>query len=135
MDFDFSNVVTGLLCGGGSTAVVGMFVKAWLAGVMNEMGDLRREVKALRDEKVAGLERRIDKVEEFHAECPGQTLMEKVNNLLGWTKKIDGVLDIVRTDVTKTAAAFEAQKTWLANLDASHQAHLRDRAIHEVHHG
>ena len=91
---------------------------------------MEADLKSLREEKIAGLAARVADVERTQRECRIPTLLERIDNLIGWTRKIDSKLDAIATAEARTEAAVEAQKTWIANLDASHQAHLRDRGQH-----
>jgi hypothetical protein len=55
-----------------------------------------------------------------------------LDNLVGWTKKMDAKLDRIAEQNAAQSAAIDGQEKWLQNLDAAHQTHVRDR---EVHHG
>lgn len=132
MDFDISNVLTGVVSGAGSATVAGIFVKAWLSSFLTEVSDLRREVKSLRDEKIVGLAARLKQMEDS---CVGKQQAEVLSNLIGWMKKNDLVLADIRDSVRRLEAAAEGDRRWLENLNNSHREHANDHSIHEVHHG
>ena len=55
-----------------------------------------------------------------------------LDNMVGWTKKLDGKLDRIAEQQSAQSAQIAGQDKWLGNLDGAHQAHVRDR---ELHHG
>lgn len=137
MEFDVGAYVSGF---SGIVSGVGLLLFL-LRDYRAQLKEVRRDMGVLKDERVAAIEKRM---KEFELGCQSrhdrlQETLAKVEhmasdlgNLVGWTKKLDGKLDLLGQDAAAARATFEAQKTWLANLDRAHQEHVRDR---EVHHG
>jgi len=113
-------IVSGVISG-----VVLLIVKAKFA----EIAILRQDVQELRDKRVAQVEADLREIKDGGCNV-GSQVLERVNNLLGWTKKMDGKIDRIAEETATQRAEISAGKQWTANLDASHQAHTRDRSIH-----
>ncbi len=124
----------GILVGSG---IVGLVIKGKFAAVET----LTRDLTALKDERVAGIETRM---RTFEGACQQKhdrladalTKVEhmgaNLENLVGWTKKLDVKMDRLSDQASAQAEHAAAGDRWLQNLDNSHQAHIRDR---DIHHG
>jgi len=144
MDSEFLSVAggaaTGMLGGGG---VVWWLAQAAISRWMARFEALEGEVKTLRDNHIATLEKRIGAMESG---CPARhdklaetlrdldRLAEDQRNMTGWLKKIDAKLDRI-SDQTASLGASQAADSaakgkWLENLDAACQRHFTDREIH-----
>ena len=88
---------------------------------------LEDEVRVLRDDKFAGLNQRVGKIED---RCRAEQNAADVHNIVGWMKRLDGTLALLTERSTSTAASVEALKTWVQNLNNDFGAHHRDRSIH-----
>jgi chromosome segregation ATPase len=137
MTFDPGAYISGL---GGIISGVGLLVVV-LRNYQTQVKELRRDMDSLKDERVAGIEARIS---SFESGCQMKhdrlaSALNKVehmaanlDNMVGWTKKLDAKLDRLGEDAASARATVAGQDKWLGNLDAAHQAHVRDR---ELHHG
>lgn len=135
MEFDVGAYVSGF---SGIVSGVGLLLFL-LRDYRAQLKEVRRDMGVLKDERVAAIERRM---KEFESGCALrhdrlQETLNKVehmaadlNNLVGWTKKLDGKLDLLGQDAAAARATAEAQKVWLANLDKSHNDHVHDREAH-----
>ena len=124
----------GILVGSG---IVGLVIR----GKFQAVETLTKDLTSLKDERVVGIEQRM---RAFETSCQvkhdrlGETLNKfehmaaNLENMVGWTKKLDTKLDRISEDAAGHRADLEAKREWLHNLDAAHQAHIRDR---EIHHG
>jgi hypothetical protein len=127
-----SGVVIGLASGiGGAAAgasVCYAVVKAMVNMTMRKYEDLESEVKSLRDDKIAGIEKRLEKVDE-HRKCEvhgesllrintrlrsledGQTVVARMganlDNVVGWTRTLDAKMDSVRQDIAALKAVVK----------------------------
>jgi len=122
----------GILSGAG---IVVLVVKSKFDRVDN----LENSLDNLKVERVAGLERRMA---TFEGTC--QAKHERLNeslgrvehmaanleNMVGWTKKLDIKLDRLAEQNATQSAQIAVQDKWLSNLDQSHQMHKADREAH-----
>lgn len=108
---------------------------------LSKVDKLTTDLTDLKDQRVAAIEARMkafevscsvkhDRLEETLKRV--EHMASDLNNLVGWTKKLDGKLDLLGQDAAAARATVEGQKVWLANLDRAHSEHVRDR---EAHHG
>jgi hypothetical protein len=128
-------------CGLGGVLVGSGIVALVIKGKFEAVETLTRDLTKLKDERVAGIEARIS---SFESGCQMKhdrlaSALNKVehmaanlDNMVGWTKKLDAKLDRLGEDAASARATVAGQDKWLGNLDAAHQAHVRDR---ELHHG
>jgi hypothetical protein len=131
MNLDIDSLANGAIGAGGAGVVLLGVARAWLNSLVQEVRDARAEVRVLREEKVAGIEARLKKMEDG---CVGIRQQETLSNLIGWMKKIDLKLDRISDDLATAKADVAGKGKWLENLDQSHQDHVRDHKIHGVHH-
>jgi len=123
--------LTGAIGVGGGSGVTWLLLKAVIEGWVQKFRDMEHKMAALETEKIAGLERRLTKMEES---CVGPRQQETLNNLLGWMKKNDLVLGEIRDGVAGLKVASEADRRWTANLSSALDGHKNDHTIHGVHH-
>ena len=122
----------GILIGSGIVALV-------IRGKFQAVETLTRDLTELKDERVAGIESRLrtfegacmirhDRLEEALKKV--EHMAANLDNMVGWTKKLDGKLDRIGEDVAGQRATLDGETRWLQNLDNAHQAHVSDREIH-----
>jgi hypothetical protein len=119
--------------GGGGLSVGGVvwyLLRSLITDLKGQVAAMRAEVAHLRDRELADIARRLAKVEEVESNCPGVRLGEKMDNAIGWLKKVDLKLDRIAEDTAAQRSDIAAKGKWLENLDASHASHVRDRGIH-----
>lgn len=113
-------------------------LKAQILAMRAEGQHLREEVQELREREIAGLARRLARVEETEATCPIRQIAEKIDNLIGWTKRLDGRVEPLLGQIAEQRAAAAAINEWLRNLDRSHNDLARELHGHiarDTHHG
>lgn len=129
MGVDIATNLGAVLVGAG---IVWVVIRAKFA----EVKDLRDEVTHLRDKELEGVR---ESVREVRGELKGvkregcnvgRTVETKLDNLLGWMKRVDGKLDRYAEETAGQREKIGATERWLKNLDDAHNAHARDRSIH-----
>ena len=95
----------------------------------SEVGELRRDMQQLRDFRIAAIEATVKALASNGCNV-GAKMIEKMDNLLGWTKKMDGKLDRIAEETAAQKAEIAGQSKWLDNLDRAHNQHTSDRGIH-----
>lgn len=134
---EYADVIIGLVSGGGGTGA-GLLLGKWMLDRFAAKYDaLALKVQRLDEERIAGIEARVDRVSEG---CKAHQLNQDLtrltsdlSNLVGWMKKNDLVLGEIRDTVNGLKASAEADRRWLANLSDSQQRHVTDHSIHGVH--
>jgi|GEM_PF-6228035 len=125
MQFDTGSFISGLggcLVGFG---VLQLVVKDKFA----QAAETAKRVQRLETERIAKIEREMDAIRDSGCAI-GVKVLEKVENLLGWMKRVDGKLELDLAETNQHSARIEALTTWVKNLDDSHNTHTRDRGIH-----
>jgi len=139
MDGGIGELVVSAIVGSGTGGtIVGIMAKFALDRAAKRWDAMEAEIKRLRDDKIAGIEGRVSRVEVRQAECPIAKMDERMDNLLGWTKKIDLKLDRLVEMEAKDQMAVEAAREYVRNLDAAHQRlseQFHDHATKAGYHG
>lgn len=128
---DFSpDVIMPALSGISGATITGLLIRTWLQTTISELRDLKREIEALKTERIEGLEHRLDKLEN---NCVGQRVVEELRNLTGWMKKNDIKLDNIHGLLSEHRGQFTGLNKWVENLNEEFQQHVKDREIHQAH--
>ena len=139
MDFGEIGTIAASVTGGGISvgAVVWYLLRSLIGDLKAQVAEMRSEVAHLRDRELADLARRLGKIEDIEANCPGIRLGEQMVNTVGWLKKVDLKLDRIAEDVAGLRAGISSQGLYIGNLDAAHQRtsadlhmHMADRRAH-----
>lgn len=101
-------------------------LKVQVAAMRDENQDLQRDLRQLREREVADLARRLARVEETEQACPIRTVAEKIDNLIGWTKRLDSRVEPLLGQMAEQRADLLAKGKWIENLDRSHNDLARE---------
>lgn len=122
----------GILVGSG-------IVVAVVKSKFTQVDALTRDLTALKDERVAAIEKRM---QAFEGSCQArhdrltdalnkvEHMAANLENIVGWTKKLDGKIDRMAEVTSAASARADGQAKWLDNLDKAHNEHVRDRGVH-----
>lgn len=141
MDF-WREVIIPVICALAGSGLIGAALAWCLNQLAKKHDDLSKEVKTLRDDKLVGikrelekedkhLERRIDKVEENfdkHKEADvSQKILNSLETLNSTTARTDARVAKIAEDTADQNARINANKDYINNLDQSFQNHKREK--------
>lgn len=125
MEFEpgaFFNGFIGVLIGSGIVAI-------WLRASASKIRDLENRVSELDKQRITALEQAVKAMHAGGCNV-GQKVLERIDNVLGWTKKMDAKLDRIGEETAKQSSQIVANKDFITNLNTSHQHHTHDREAH-----
>jgi len=136
VDLEQLGTITMAVGGGGVSvgAVIWWLLRSLISDLKRQVGEMRGEVKQLREREIAGLADRIRRVEEIEGNCPIRQIAEKIDNLLGWTKKLDSRVEPLLGQIAEQRAELLAKGRWIENLDSSHNDLARELHGHIAMH-
>ena len=134
-----ADILQSILTAGGGVGtgggIVYLIAKSMLERAMRKFDDLSEEVKQLREKEVADLKKRVDAMQE---NCKKDQSLERMNNIIGWMKKIDMKIDAIVADTATMKADTAAltsdmlgKSVWIGNLNQVVSDHVKDHKIHK----
>ena len=123
MTFDPPAFLSGL----GGILLGGAVIRLWLRNMLTEMRDLRKEIQALKTERIAGLEKRIDQLER---NCKGVQVVEQLRNISGWMNKLDMRLAAIADETAEQRSKISADHEFIFDVSHEFRRHAADRSLH-----
>lgn len=123
MTFEPSGFVSGLA----GILLGGAVVRLWLRNVLAEMRDLRKEIEDIKTERIAGLEKRLERME---TNCVGAVVSEQYKGLKGLMSKIDLKLDRFAEETSEQRADIKHDHDYISDVATESRAHAADRSLH-----
>lgn len=105
----------GIVVGG---IIVGTVSREWGRKVARLVG----RVDTLEGQRMTGVERRLDKIEDGGC-VVGRQVLEKLTHVTSMLAKVDLKLDRIAETTAKQAAEIAANSHYIGNLDKSFQRH------------
>jgi hypothetical protein len=100
--------------------LTGLLVREWVKAQIAESREIRRDLEALRRDRVEKLETRT---EQMAAGCVRHQSDAKLDTLIGQVHKIDAKLDLIGQDTAALKQARLDDRGYIENLDKSLQRH------------
>jgi len=126
MEFSDAIITGGAgLAGAGGGCSIGWYM---IRRLLDEVATLKRELQRLRDEEVKELKTQLVSLQ---GKCNAETIAADQKNLLGWLKKIDAGMELVKDRTSKMQGTIEGQAKWLENINIDLQAHEKNYDIHK----
>ena len=111
---------------GGVMIGFGLF-SLWLRGILSELRELKRDFKHLETDQLAKMEVRMDRLESG---CVGKTVLERLDNLLGWTQRLDSKIERFTEETAEQRAQIKGDRSYLENVDRVFREHRENLEIH-----
>jgi hypothetical protein len=140
---DTSQIIVGLLSGGGGAsaggAMVWFLIRNLIESLTTKVSGLEARLVNLQENHLAGMDRRITDMEKG---CPARhdrlseslrsldRLAEEQKNTNGWLKKIDTKVDRLAEDNAALKTASAADHEFIADVARSVRAHHEARDLH-----